>query len=147
MKKLHYKILSSGNIDLALLTGRIGFSGLMLTHGYPKLMQLISGEPVSFTSVLGMSATVSLVLAVFAEFLCSLLIIFGYYTRLAAIPLIITMSVAAFHIHGDDPLASKEKSLLFMLFYVMLLFTGGGKYAADYLLLKKKRKKHRRYSG
>jgi putative oxidoreductase len=147
MKKLHYKILSPGNISLALLIGRVGFSGLMLTHGYPKLMQLVSGEPVSFASVLGLSATLSLVLAVFSEFFCSVLIIFGYYTRLAAILLIITMSVAAFHIHGDDPLSVKEKSLLFLLFYIMLLITGGGKYAVDHLLLKKKKKKHRRYIG
>jgi putative oxidoreductase len=147
MKKLHYKILSPGNISLALLIGRVGFSGLMLTHGYPKLMQLFSGEPVSFASVLGLSATVSLVLAVFAEFICSIFIIFGYYTRLAAIPLIVTMAVAAFHIHGDDPLSVKEKSLLFLLFYVMLLLTGAGKYSVDHMVLKRKKKKQRRYIG
>jgi putative oxidoreductase len=147
MKKLHYKILSPGNISLALLIGRVGFSGLMLTHGYPKLMQLFSGEPVSFASVLGLSATVSLVLAVFAEFICSIFIIFGYYTRLAAIPLIVTMAVAAFHIHGDDPLSVKEKSLLFLLFYVMLLLTGAGKYSIDHMVLKRKKKKQRRYIG
>jgi putative oxidoreductase len=147
MKKLHYKILSPGNISLALLIGRVGFSGLMLTHGYPKLMQLFSGEPVSFASVLGLSATVSLVLAVFAEFICSVFIIFGYYTRLAAIPLIVTMTVAAFHIHGDDPLSVKEKSLLFLLFYVMLLLTGAGKYSIDHMVLKRKKKKQRRYIG
>jgi putative oxidoreductase len=119
----------------------------MLTHGYPKLMQLFSGEPVSFASVLGLSATVSLVLAVFAEFICSVFIIFGYYTRLAAIPLIVTMTVAAFHIHGDDPLSVKEKSLLFLLFYVMLLLTGAGKYSIDHMVLKRKKKKQRRYIG
>jgi putative oxidoreductase len=124
---------------------RVSISGLMLTHGYPKLMQLFSGEPVSFASVLGLSATVTLALAVFAEVLCSLFILFGFYTRFAALPLIVTMLVAAFHIHGDDPISVKEKSLLFLLFYIMLLLTGGGKYSFDYLLLKKKRKKQRRY--
>jgi putative oxidoreductase len=147
MNKLYYKILSPGNVDLALLISRFGFSVLMLTHGYPKLMKLFSGEPVSFASILGLSATVTLVLAVFAEFLCSIFIIFGFYTRLAALALIATMLVAAFHIHGDDPVSIKEKSLLFLIFYIMLLLTGGGKYSVDYLLLKKKRKKHRRYIG
>jgi putative oxidoreductase len=147
MNKLHYKILAPGNIDFSLLILRIGISGLMLTHGYPKLMQLFSGEPVSFASVLGLSATISLLLAVFAEFFCSIFVIFGFYTRLAAIPLIITMTVAAFHIHSDDPFSVKEKAILFLFFYVILLLTGGGKYSVDYLMLRKKRKKHRRYIG
>jgi len=147
MKKLQHKILAPGNVNFSLLILRIGVSGLMLTHGYPKLMQLFSGEPVSFASVLGLSATISLILAVFAEFFCSLFIIFGFYTRLAAIPLIVTMSVAAFHIHSDDPFSVKEKALLFLLFYIMLLLTGGGKFSVDYQLLRNKRKKNRRFTG
>jgi putative oxidoreductase len=147
MRKLHYRILSLGNVNIALLIGRIGISAMMLTHGYPKLMRLVSGEPITFATVFGLSATLSLVLAVFAEFFCSIFVIIGYYTRLAVIPLIATMAVAAFYIHGDDPFSAKEKSLLFLLFYVMLLLTGAGKYSVDHLVLKKKKKKQRRYIG
>jgi putative oxidoreductase len=145
MRKLLYKLLPLKNVDFSILILRIGISGLMLTHGYPKLLKLFEGEPVAFASVFGLSAIVSLILAVFAEFLCSIFIILGYYTRLAAVPLIITMSVAAFHIHRDDPFSVKEKALLFLLFYIMLLLTGAGKYSVDYLMLKKRRKKQRRY--
>lgn len=139
MKKLLSNTLPLANVNIALFILRIGVALMMLTHGYPKLLRLLSDEPVTFATILGMSATLSLALAVFAEFLCSLLIFFGVGTRLASIPLIVTMSVAAFHVHGEDPFSRKEKALLFLLIFVVLLFTGGGKFSIDYLLLEKKR--------
>ncbi len=131
------------NVNFALLVLRMGVSLMMLTHGYPKLLRLFSEEPITFTAILGLSATVSLALAVFAEFLCSLLIFFGVGTRLASIPLIVTMLVAAFYAHADDPFSRKEKALLFLLIYVVLLFTGGGKYSIDHYFLGRKKKRKR----
>ena len=32
------------NTNLGLLLLRLGFSGMMLTHGVPKLLQLIQGD-------------------------------------------------------------------------------------------------------
>ncbi|MGC9352966.1 MAG: DoxX family protein [Mariniphaga sp.] len=141
MNRLLSRTLPLANVNAALLILRAGVALLMLTHGYPKLLRLISNEPVTFTAILGMSATLSLVLAVFAEFLCSLLIFFGAATRLASIPLIVTMAVAAFHVHSGDPFSGKEKALLFLLIYLVLLFTGGGKFSIDHLLTKKRLKK------
>lgn len=145
MKTLFYKTLPVSNINLALLIIRVGAALLMLTHGGPKLMQLFSGEPITFASVMGMSATVSLALAAFAEGICSAFVFFGFLTRLATIPIIITMSVAALHIHSDDPFAQKEKALLFLLIFVFLLLTGGGKYSIDNILSRNQGKKQLRY--
>lgn len=131
MNKLFIKTLSLSNVSAALLLLRVGISLMMLTHGYPKLMRFFVDEPISFTSILGLSAAVSLALAVFAEFFCSVFIILGLGTRLASIPLIVTMGVAAFFVHGDDPFSRKEKALLFLLIYIVLLFTGGGKFSID----------------
>ncbi len=139
------KTLPVANKHFGLLILRIMAASLMLTHGYPKLMQLFSGEPVSFSSVMGMTPELSLLLAVFAEFFCSVFVFIGLFTRLATIPLIITMSVAAFHIHSSDLLAVKEKALLFLLIFTFLLLTGGGKYSVDGILLKKSKKRERRY--
>lgn len=140
MKKLLSNTFPLANVNMALLILRTGVALMMLTHGYPKLLRLLSDEPVSFATILGMSATFSLALAVFAEFLCSLLIFFGLGTRLASVPLIVTMAVAAFHVHSEDPFSRKEKALLFLLIFVVLLFTGGGKFSIDHLLVKKKRR-------
>lgn len=120
--------------DLALLVARVGITALILTHGIPKLMSLFSGEPVQFASVMGMSAAVTLSLAVFAEVICSVFILVGFGTRFAVIPLIVTMLVAVFIIHAADPFNVKETGLMYMLAFVVLLFAGSGKYSLDYLL-------------
>lgn len=124
----------TGATDIALLIARVGIAVLMLTHGVPKLMMLLSGDPVQFPSVLGLGAELSLGLAVFAEVFCSLLVLAGFTTRLATIPLILTMLVAVFFIHASDPFAKQESALQYLLAYVVLLFTGSGRYSIDYLL-------------
>lgn len=140
MNQLLIKTMQIANTNFALLLLRAGAALMMLTHGVPKLMQFFSGEPIAFASVFGMSAALSLALAVFAEVLCSIFILFGLGIRLSSIPLIITMLIAAFHIHGADPFSSKEKSLLFGLIFIVLLLTGAGKYSIDYLLSEKMKK-------
>jgi putative oxidoreductase len=84
-----------------------------------------------------MGVTLSLVLAVFAEFFCSLFLIAGLATRLAAIPLIVTMSVAAFIVHAEDAFGVKEMALLYLVIYVVLLIAGAGKYSIDRWIDKK----------
>lgn len=141
MNKLFVKTMQNANTNFALLLLRSGASIMMLTHGIPKLMQFFSGEPIAFASVLGMSMGLSLALAVFAEVFCSVCVLLGLGTRLASIPLIVTMATAAFHIHGADPFARKEMSLLYGLIFIVLLLTGAGKYSIDYLLSEKFKKR------
>ena len=43
--------------------------------------------------------------------------------------MIITMFVAFFLAHADDPFSQKEKALLFLISYITLFFTGPGKFA------------------
>jgi len=95
---------------------------------------LFSGAAVQFPPVMGLSAEVSLGLAVFAEVFCSVLLLAGFVTRLAVLPLIITMLVAALMIHAADPFAKQEPALQYLLVYIVLLFTGSGKFSTDYLL-------------
>jgi putative oxidoreductase len=120
--------------DIALLVARLGVGTLMLTHGIPKMMMLFSGAAIQFPPVMGMSAAFSLGLTVFAEVICSVFILFGFATRVAVIPLAITMLVAVFLIHAADPVSVKEPALQYLLVYLILLFAGSGKYSIDYLL-------------
>jgi putative oxidoreductase len=137
MKKLLSAMVPLKNMDAALLIARLGIALMMLVHGLPKMMHLFSGEPIQFASVMGMGAELSLVMAVFAEVVCSFLLLFGLATRFAVIPLIITMLVAVFYIHSADPFAKQELGLHYLLVYVMLLLTGSGKYSLDNLLTAK----------
>jgi putative oxidoreductase len=123
--------------DIALLIARAGIGLLMLTHGLPKMMLLFSGEPVQFPSVLGMNPELSLAIAVFAEVACSILLLAGLATRLAVLPLIATMLIAALFIHAADPFIKQEPAFQYLLVYVVLLFAGSGKYSIDYLLQRK----------
>jgi putative oxidoreductase len=109
----------------------------MLTHGLPKLNRLTSSEEIKFADPFGFGPAISLGLVVFAEVICSILIILGLGTRLASLPLIIAMGVAAFHAHANDPFSTKEKPLLFLLIFIVLFVFGSGKYSVDRLLNRK----------
>lgn len=125
--------------DLAALILRVGFGLYMLLgHGMSKLMMLTSGGDVKFPAILGMPPKICLGLAVFAEFVACILIIGGYKTRLAAVPVIIAMAIAAFMIHGGDPFfmqnaesGSKEPALLYFIGFLAIYLLGSGKYSID----------------
>lgn len=125
--------------SLGLLLLRLAFGGMMIFgHGWPKLIKLLNESPVKFGDPIGVGPGASLALAVFAEVVCSLLIMLGLFTRWATIPLIITMFVAAFFVHIDDPFAKMEKALLYLVPYIYLFLVGGGIYALDHLIDKQK---------
>lgn len=140
MKNSYFTTLNLKHVDIGLLIFRIGISGLMLTHGVPKLIRFFGDEPISFGDPLGFGEVTTFTLAVFAEFVCSVLIILGFGTRFAAIPLILTMAVVGLIVHMPDGFGRQELPLLYFFGFLLLFFTGGGKYSLDhYLLLKKKR--------
>jgi putative oxidoreductase len=118
------------NKDLGLLILRVGASALMLTHGYGKFLKLFT-DPTDFGDPIGLGPTVSLILAVIGEFIAPLFIIVGYKTKLASIPALITMLVAAFVVHASDPIGRKEKALLYAICFLAIAFTGAGKYSID----------------
>jgi putative oxidoreductase len=134
MRRLFQTGTGEKYLDILVLVLRITVAAFMLTHGGPKLSKLLAGGEIQFADPLGLGPALSLGLAVFAEFFCSLLIGIGLGTRLAAIPLMITMLVAAFISHGPDPFRQKEMALLYFLFYLALLVIGSRKYSFDYLM-------------
>jgi putative oxidoreductase len=120
--------------NIALLILRLSSGGFMLfAHGLPKLMDF-TARATRFPDPLGIGPTASLSLAIFAEVFCAALIIFGLATRFAAIPLIITMAVAAFIVHASDPFARQELPLLFGAVFLALALTGGGEFSLDRIL-------------
>lgn len=136
MKKLLYTRHTKLSVNLTALWLRIGFGILMIpTYGYGKLINF-SERHESFYDFLGIGSAFSMGLAIFAELFCSILLILGLLTRLATIPLIITMLVVIY-IHDWQLFAKQELSPAFLTAYIGILLLGPGKYSLDHFLFRK----------
>ncbi|MDH6356930.1 DoxX family protein [Parabacteroides sp. PF5-9] len=120
-------------ISLFLLALRILFGVLLLTHGMQKFVNFAELS-TSFPDPLGVGSKMSLSLAVFGEVVCSLGFIFGALYRLALIPMIFTMGMAFFVIHGADPFSVRELSFIYLIVFILMYITGPGKFAVDRLI-------------
>lgn len=137
MNRLFNTNYNHRGLDIVLLILRLAIALLMLSHGIPKLNMLLAGGEIKFMNPIGLGDTVTLVLAVFAEVICSVFLIMGLAVRLAVIPLIVTMLIAIFVAHGNDGLKEQELAIHYLLTYIVLLFAGGGKISIDSLISRK----------
>ncbi len=119
--------------SLFLLALRVLFGVLLLLHGIAKLNDFTALSAV-FPDPLGLGSRISLVLAIFAELFCSVGFIVGAFYRLALIPMIFTMCIALFVIHGSDPFAVKELAVIYLSVFVLMYISGPGNYALDHLI-------------
>lgn len=144
--------------SVGLLILRLGIGGYLITHGWGKVQMLLAGGADKFGDPIGLGSTLSLALVTTSEFICALLVILGLGTRLAAVPVVISMAVAAFVVHTKDPWTmeaaanaffsgtsktwfSKEPALLYLIPFLSLVCTGGGKLSLDGLIAMR-RKQH-----
>lgn len=122
--------------DLGLLILRAGAGLMMMGHGWGKVADLFTGRH-EFPDPIGIGSGASLALAAFAEFLCSLAVVVGFRARLAAIPVLITMLVAALIFHAGDPWAKKELAVLFAVAFAAIALLGAGRFSVDSMLGKR----------
>ena len=120
----------TGAYSVLLLVVRIFFGIMFLTHGYDKLMAHATMADL-FADPIGLGSVISFWMVVFAELVCSLALIFGILQRVALIPMMVTMIVAFFMVHGGAPFAAKELSFIYLMAFVLLFITGPGKYSFD----------------
>lgn len=125
--------------DIVLVAVRLFVGFAMISHGFPKLQTLINGGEIKFYDFLGLGPKISLGLTVFTEFVCSIFIILGLFTRIAAGFLIFTMAVAAFVIHGADSFDKREMSLLYLSIYLIVITFGAGRFSVDAMIEKRRR--------
>lgn len=131
--------INTAKTDLGLLFLRVSIGIFMAAgHGWGKMVNYGSMSS-SFADPIGLGSALSLLLAVFAEVFCSIAVIIGLATRAAVIPLIITMLVAVFIVHANDPWMKQEFGLIYLIGYITLLLTGPGRYSVDSLLFGSRR--------
>ena len=102
IRSLFYSEVYSRNINLVLLLVRLIVGAFMLTHGWGKFLKLIGDGTITFADPLGLGETTSLVLTVFAEVFCSILIILGLTPRFATFPSLLTLLLVAFFTNAKN---------------------------------------------
>ena len=117
-------------VSLFLLAVRIIFCILLMNHGIQKWTNFQELSAV-FPDPLGVGSPLSLGLAIFGELACSMAFIIGFLYRLAMIPMMFTMVVAFFVIHGNDPFATKELAFVYLVVFILMYIIGPGKFAVD----------------
>lgn len=128
--KLNTTKISPKLLSMGLLMLRVSLGGLMIAnHGWMKIIRYEALKS-DFFNFLGLGPHVSLILAIVAEILCSILLIFGLYTRWALIPLIITMLVAVGS-HGWEIFGEAEMGFLYLIGFVFLFLSGPGEKSID----------------
>lgn len=129
----------SRKVSCVLLAFRVVFGVLFLTHGWEKL-SAFEALSTTFPDPLGVGATISLSLAIFAEVVCAAAFIIGFLHRLVIVPMAFTMLVAIFVVHAGGDLAQKELAVLYLTVFAGLFFTGAGQFSVDYWLSQKCKK-------
>ncbi len=125
------------SIDFGLFLLRLGIGVMMLVHGVDKMQMLYRGEYTTFVDPLGIGVMASLILCIFAEVVCSVMVMLGFLTRLATVVLILNMSVALFVVLGLSNWGMQELAALYLLVYLVLLYTGPGNISLDALWIRK----------
>ncbi len=128
---------TSLNTDLSSLLLRLLVGCLMVHYGYAKYLNYDNILP-QFKDFIGIGSQLSFNLVIFAELGCGLLISIGLLTRLAIVPVFITMWVAYFIAHANDAFNDKSPAFIFLVLSVIIFLLGSGKYSIDYFLWKGK---------
>jgi putative oxidoreductase len=132
LKLLQLRFLPT-SVNLALLVLRVWFAVPLLTlHGWSKFIGFAERSQ-RFADPFGLGSVTSLALVVFAEVFCSLLLVVGLCTRLAATMCGIVMATAFAYAHGMRFTGQGNGELPFMFLgaFVALLLAGGGRYSID----------------
>jgi putative oxidoreductase len=110
--------------------------GLAMIHGWPKLNNF-SSLSTNFPDPLHTgSPTLSLMLTIFGELVCGILVAIGFFTRLFVIPAFVSIAVTIVVLQADAPYDKKELAFLYLAGFFVLLLRGSGPLSFDGLLSK-----------
>lgn len=126
--------------DFGILLLRLGFGILFILHGWPK----ITGGPEMWGNLgkvmgmfgLGFAPAFWGFLAACTEFFGGILLIFGLFTRWAALLLTFVMVVAAsMHLANGDPFPVASHAMKAGIVFLSFIFIGPGRFSLDSRLI------------
>ena len=113
--------------DLGLLFLRIrGALFLLGGHGLPKVLNY-SEQLKLIEDPFHLGAHVTLLLAIFAEVLCPLLIVAGLLVRLACLPILAVLLIAMVVVHPEWSVFEGQFGWLLLIIFTSILIAGPGR--------------------
>jgi len=117
--------------DLGLLFLRVsGAVFLLWVHGLPKLLDY-TAQLLLIEDPFHLGANLTLILAIFAEVLCPLLIIAGVLVRLACLPILFVLLVALLIVHPQWSLFEGQFGWLLLILFTSIFIAGPGRLALN----------------
>jgi putative oxidoreductase len=134
MKKFFSTNYTQTSFNVASLGLRLCFGLLIcLDHGLPKLKHFGAQQSIFFDPF-HIGHTTSLVLVIFAEVFCALLVVLGLFTRFAALVLVISLSVAVVLFHKGQSIELHEPAFLYLTAFAAILLVGPGRISVDSMM-------------
>lgn len=135
IKNFFFSTLEDSQLaDLGLAILRIGF-GLSLAFGHGLGKVPVSEGFIAGTAKMGFPMPALFAwAAALSEFVGGIFVALGFATKPSSVFITITMFVAAFIRHAEDPFGRKEKAIIFGLVAIYFIFKGAGKYSLDNLI-------------
>jgi len=131
MKKIFTTGYTDWAFNIATLVMRV-VSGAILffNHGIPKFNKYPELKYIFFDPF-HIGHKWSLTLVLFAELICSLLLVIGLFSRLSAFIITVNLGVAVFLFHRGQPIAQYEIAIVYLMSFFSILLLGPGKYSVD----------------
>ncbi|ATE77030.1 MULTISPECIES: DoxX family protein [Pseudomonas] len=117
--------------DVGLLFLRVsGGLFLLWVHGLPKLLDF-NAQLQLIEDPFHLGAHLTLILAIFAEVLCPLLIVAGVLARLACLPILFVLLVALLVVHPQWSVAEGQFGWLLLIIFTSVFIAGPGRLALN----------------
>jgi putative oxidoreductase len=131
MKKLLSTSYSDNAFNFALLVQRV-VTGLMLlvVHGLPRISNF-SQLSSTFYDPFQIGHRNSLLLVIFAEIFCSMLLVLGLFTRIAAFVILVNLAIAIFMYYKGQPIKNMDVGIIYLASVFTILLIGPGRVSVD----------------
>ncbi|MVV51698.1 DoxX family protein [Pseudomonas sp. PB120] len=117
--------------DIGLFFLRVSSALFLLwVHGLPKLLNY-SAQLQVIEDPFHLGANLTLMLAIFAEVLCPLLIIAGVLVRLACLPVLSVLWIAMVVVHPQWSIEEGQFGWLLLLLFTSIFIAGPGRLALN----------------
>ena len=128
---------SSAAFNIAMLLLRVSFGlTLLFKHGLDKVTKF-SALQHTFYNFMGFGSKFSLILVLFAEIFCALMVVLGFFSRWACIPIVIAMLVVIYGADAGKDFLESELAIFYLTAFLTLIFCGPGQISVDGMISRK----------